>query len=128
MRASIDGFHRPRAERYRRGDASPEGYYRDAFDYDAVRAVLLEPLWPGEDRRYRTSVFDLHADAPTDETWSVAAADALVLVDGVFLLRPELAPRWDFRILVDADRDERLRRARERDASLFGSPEAVRDR
>src|ERR671937_1286035 len=25
VRASIDGFHRPRAERYRRGELSPEG-------------------------------------------------------------------------------------------------------
>ncbi len=25
VRASIDGFHRPRAERYRRGQESPEG-------------------------------------------------------------------------------------------------------
>jgi uridine kinase len=32
VRASIDSFHRPRAERYERGRDSPEGYYRDSFD------------------------------------------------------------------------------------------------
>src|SRR5919204_1789518 len=43
IRASIDGFHRPRAERYRRGELSPEGYYHDSFDYDAVRETILGP-------------------------------------------------------------------------------------
>ena len=57
IRASIDGFHRPRAQRYRRGDLSPEGAYHDTFDYGAVRAVLLDPLGPGGSRRYRTAVF-----------------------------------------------------------------------
>ncbi len=33
VRASIDGFHRPRAERYRRGSESPDGFYEDSFDY-----------------------------------------------------------------------------------------------
>lgn len=30
IRASVDGFHRPRVERYRRGPDSPEGYYEDS--------------------------------------------------------------------------------------------------
>src|SRR4051794_36269544 len=41
VRASIDSFHHPRAHRHRLGIASPEGYYRDSHDLDALRAVLL---------------------------------------------------------------------------------------
>ena len=33
IRASLDGFHRPRSARYQRGADSAEGYYLDAFDY-----------------------------------------------------------------------------------------------
>jgi len=33
IRASVDGFHHPRAVRYTRGPDSPEGYYLDSFDY-----------------------------------------------------------------------------------------------
>ena len=44
IRASIDGFHRPRAERLARGPESPEGYLHDSFDYPALRADLLDPL------------------------------------------------------------------------------------
>lgn len=47
IRASIDYFYRPAAERYRRGRYSPEGYFLDTFDYLGLRAVLLLPLGPG---------------------------------------------------------------------------------
>jgi uridine kinase len=50
IRASIDGFHRPRAERYRQGASSPAGYYEDSFDYPALRDVLLSPLGPAGSR------------------------------------------------------------------------------
>jgi uridine kinase len=62
IRVGIDGFHRPRTVRLRRGSLSPEGYYHDSFDYDAVRRVVLGPLGPGGDRRYRTGVFDYRTD------------------------------------------------------------------
>ena len=58
IRASIDGFHRPRPARYERGANSPEGYYHDSFDYAALRAALLEPLGPRGNRAYRRAVFD----------------------------------------------------------------------
>ena len=35
IRASIDGFHRPKVERYARGRYSAEGYYYDARDHAA---------------------------------------------------------------------------------------------
>jgi uridine kinase len=127
VRATVDGFHRPRAERYRRGPTSPEGYYRDSFDYAALRRELLEPLGPGGSRLHRTRVFDLHADEATDDPDVSAPVDAVLLVDGVFLFRPELNDCWDFRVFVAVDPDEGLRRALVRDEELFGSPdEALR--
>ncbi len=65
IRGSIDGFHRPRSERLRCGELSPEGYYFDSFDYDALLASLLVPLGPGGDRIYRLMVFDYRMDSPT---------------------------------------------------------------
>lgn len=85
IHASVDGFHRPRAERYRRGPDSPEGYYHDSFDYAALRDYLLLPLGPGGSRRIRRAVFDLAADRPlaADEevilisSWPLSFLDAL---------------------------------------------------
>ena len=100
VHASIDDFHRPRAERYRRGALSPEGYYRDSFDYEALRKTLR----------------------------AHSSQDSILLVDGVFLLRPELVEHWDLRIFVSVEPEEALRRALERDAALFGSREEAERR
>src|SRR5919198_4461184 len=55
VRASMDDVHRPRAERYRRGELSPDGYYHDSFDYDALRETMLGPgrVHEEAERRYR---------------------------------------------------------------------------
>src|SRR5437763_14570660 len=57
IRTSIDGFHRPQAERYARGRYSAQGYYHDARDLAAIVTLLLAPLGRGGDRRYRTASF-----------------------------------------------------------------------
>ena len=128
IRASIDGFHRPRAERYRRGATSPEGYYFDAFDYPALRESLLLPLGPGGSGSYRRAVFDYRTDQPVDVPEEAAPPDAVLVVDGVFLLRPELVAFWDYRIFVEVPFAVALERAMQRDLPLFGSAEAVRAR
>jgi len=94
IRASVDGFHRPRAERYRLGADSPEGYYRDSFDLEALRRELLDSLGRGGSRLYRTAVFDFRTDSPRDQGRQRATYDAVLIVDGVFLLRPELRDAW----------------------------------
>jgi uridine kinase len=101
IRASIDDFLQPRTTRHRRGHESPEGYYLDSFDYDALRAHVLDHAQP---------------------------TDGVILVDGVFLHRPELAGLWDFSVFVEVDFDEILRRALERDATRFGSREQAQRR
>src|SRR6476469_1828189 len=85
IRTSIDGFHRPKAERYARGRTSPEGYYYDSRDLDAVVKLLLAPLGPGGDRHYRTASFDLKNDRPVEQDPSAADAKAILIVDGTFL-------------------------------------------
>jgi uridine kinase len=128
IRVGIDGFHRPRTVRLRRGSLSPEGYYHDSFDYDAVRRVVLGPLGPGGDRRYRTGVFDYRTDQGVDEPARLAPETAVLLFDGVFMLRPELRDNWDLSIFVDVSTQETLRRAQVRDADLLGGPGVIRER
>jgi uridine kinase len=128
IRASIDGFHRPRARRYERGSESPEGYLDDSFDYDAVRRCLLEPLGPGGDRRYRTAVFDFRTESRVDSPVRTAGADEVLIFDGVFVLRDELRSCWDFSVFVDTGFDVTLARALERDLPLFGTADATRER
>ena len=128
IRESIDGFHRPRSERYRRGEASPEGYYRDSFDNAALTSALLEPLGPNGDRRYRTALFDYRSDGTVSQSVRTADQRAVLLFDGVFLLRPELAQLWDFKVFLKTSFASALERVITRDASMFGSRHAARDR
>jgi uridine kinase len=128
IRAGVDGFHRPRAERHQRGPLSPEGYFHDSFDHDAIRRALLDPLGPGGDRRYRTAVFDFRTDLPIEVPDLVAPDTSVLIFDGVFLLRPELRDAWDFAVFVDTSFEVTVARALERDLELFGTADVVRER
>jgi uridine kinase len=47
----------------------------------------------------------------------------VLLLEGVFLLRPTLQPYWDDSLFVQAGFDVTLRRAMQRDLYLFGTAE-----
>ena len=119
IRATVDDFLVPRARRYRRGQYSAEGCYFDAHDHAALCRVLLDPLGPGGDRRFHHAVRD--ADTPSPPPASTAPADAVLLFDGVFLLRPELIDRWDLRIFVSVPFEQTVDRAKNRGTGQAGS-------
>lgn len=120
IRACIDDFLLPRAHRYRRGQYSAEACYFDAHDRAALCRVLLDPLGPGGGRRIRTTAFDKDTDTPTSLPATTAPADAVLLFDGVFLLRPELIDRWDLRIFVSVPFEQTVDRARDRGTGPAG--------
>ncbi len=122
---SMDGFHHRRAHRYRRGRESAEGYYQDAYDLDSFARLVLEPLGPGGDRRFRTAIVDLDRDEPV-EAWADADQGVVVIVDGSFLQRPELARHWDETVFVDTSYQLAKDRGSARDALRFGGVEEAR--
>lgn len=124
VRASIDDFHQPRELRHRAGRFSPAGYYRDAFDYSLFRRVLLEPFRLGGSAGFQTRGFDLARDVPVEAEWVTAPADAVLIVDGVFLNRPELRGAWNWSLWLDARADARLARMVARDGA-DPSPDAA---
>ncbi|MCO8269543.1 uridylate kinase [Actinoplanes sp. TRM 88003] len=128
IRTSIDNFLRPRADRYRRGEFSIESNYHDSFDFDALHQQLLGPLGPGGNRRYRGAVRDRVTDVALTPPWETARPDAVLLFDGVFLMRPELDDHWDLRVLVATSFGVTLDRARVRDEAEYGSAEIVERR
>lgn len=128
VRASSDAFHHPQAIRRRRGALDPEGYYCDAFDHAAILERLLEPLGPGGTLRYRCASHDLATDERLEPEACTASRDAILVFDGVFLQRPELAGHFDLVIFVRAGFETTLARARERDLSFFGSVEEIERR
>lgn len=119
LNISIDGFHNPQKFRYRRGEYSPEGYYYDSFNLDAVISDVLEPLSPGGNRQFRQQIFDYRIDQNVESAWETAEDNAILLFDGLFLQRQELNSFWDIRIFIEIDQDISLDRAFKRDLQYY---------
>ena len=122
FRASIDRFHRPRAERYVRGEDSAEGYYRDSFDYDLFRRVLVEPFRLGGSTGFVTEAFDVERDRPVEMEWKTGPQDGTLVVDGAFLNRPELRGLWNWSVWLDASDEQAAARLFELDGAAGQSP------
>lgn len=126
IRATIDDFLSPRARRYRRGEYSAEGCYFDTHDTEALKRVLLDPLGPGGDRRFQHTVYDHTSDSALSPPVTTAPADAVLVVDGVFLMRPELIDRWDLRIFVSTALEKTVSRAVSREGRVSSPAEVER--
>lgn len=101
IRSTVDSFHRPRTERLARGRWSPAGYYLDSHQLDALTTLLLDPARRGAP--IVTEVFDEPSDQPLPQVRRDLTGDEVLLVDGIFTLRPELRDYWDVSIFVTAD-------------------------
>jgi uridine kinase len=128
IRAGIDYFKRAPELRTAYPIDSPESYYLDTWDYDAVRNQLLLPLGPGGDRRYVVGVRESSARTVLDSPVQLASPDAVLLADGAFLQRPGLDPHWDLRIYVHVSFDTVLRRGTARDQAWMDSAVAAEQR
>lgn len=117
VRLSVDDFHNVRAVRYRRGRESPKGFWLDSFDYSRLRTDVLEPLGAGGTRRYRPLAHDLASDEVVCSELRTAPAGSVVVIDGLFLHRRELADVWDFSIFLDVPFAVTARRMAARDGS-----------
>lgn len=116
IRAGVDGFHHPRAVRYRRGRDNPEGYFHDSYDYAVLREVLLDPLSTGRGG-CRRAVFDHVTDRPVPSEVEHPDPDAVLVFDGIFLHRPELVGYWDYSVFLDVRFDVAAARMAHRDGS-----------
>lgn len=120
IRASVDGFHHPAAARYRLGRGSPEGFYRDSYDYGALKRFLLDPLSPGGSGCYRTAVYDVGAERQVEVPEKLAAPGSVLLLDGIFLHRPELRGFWDASVWLEVPFEVSIPRGAQRGT---GSPD-----
>jgi uridine kinase len=129
VRASIDDFHRP-GHKWRsiRGEWTPHSYYEEGYDDTAFRDLLLWPLGPGGNRRCRTAIFDAFRDVWLPEVWQTPGDEAVVVVDGIFLRKPEFAGCWEYGIWLDVDFETMVARARRRDVAWVGSETVVEER
>ncbi len=128
LRAGLDDFKHPwrhtREHGYDR--TSGEGYYRNAQDPEAVRQLLLDPMSPSGSGQVVLCAHDPLTGVDHSGTVVSAPGDAVLIVDGVFALRPAYDPCWDLRIWLEIDVGLSASRMLARDRDREGAVEAAR--
>jgi uridine kinase len=103
FRAGLDGFHRSRQAQAAYGEDTPERYMRFGIDESALLRSLVEPFRMGGSAAFVTRVLDPARDAWVEPKWITGPEDAILILDGRFLLRDRLTRLWDFRIAIAGD-------------------------
>ena len=110
-RVCADDFLRARSLRLEHGPADPDAFAEGWYDLAALRREVLDPMEPGAD--VRTWLPRLR-DAATDRPYRQARRDAVpatvVVLDGRFLARWEIADAVDVRVHLDVSPAARERR------------------
>lgn len=107
VRADLSGFRATREEAPV-GAATGAADYAEWFDADAFRDAIATPFRRGD------------ADLPAAGGATGVAADAVLLVDGPFLLQPALVGLWNYSVFVEVPREV----AAERTAGDADAPSA----
>lgn len=123
LRATLDDFKRPWRDAHLYDRISGEGYYRNAFDLEAIRTLLVDPAAPTGSGEVALCSIDPITQLDHSERRALVPTDGVLVVDGVFAFRPELDDCWDLRIWVDIDPELSVRRGTSRDADMEGGRE-----
>jgi uridine kinase len=100
-----DDFYRPlTAAKY--SQLSPQEAYETYFDWPRLRDEVLMPLRIGKRARYQR--YNWSGDCLAE--WIEIEPREIVVVEGVFSMRPELRPQLDVAIFIETPRAERMRR------------------
>jgi HAD superfamily hydrolase (TIGR01549 family) len=111
----LDDFHNPRALRYA-GENQIENYFNRSFNFNLVIEKLLAPLRKKSSFSTRLTLLDLSTDKYDIEKEYSYNHNTIVIFEGVFLFRKELAPYIDYKIFLDIPFEESLKRASARDS------------
>ncbi|MEU6880391.1 hypothetical protein [Streptomyces sp. NPDC046712] len=121
LRATLDDFKKPWKDRHLYDRESGEGYYRNAYDYELARRLLLDPGRSPEADSCALCGIDPLTQLDHSAQRTPLAPDAVLVVDGVFAFRPEIDGYWDYRVWLDVDAELSVRRGAERDQNWAGS-------
>ncbi|BDZ53549.1 nucleoside/nucleotide kinase family protein [Agromyces marinus] len=103
FRASSEDFHRSREAQAAYGPDTAERYWRYGIDESLLDRTLVDPFRMAGSTAFVTRAFDLVRDAWVEPKWVTGPADAILVLDGRFLLRERLRDQWDVAIAVDGE-------------------------
>jgi len=116
---NLDDFHNPKAIRSF-GNDQVNNYYNKGFDIQTIIEKLLIPINENGNFSVKLTLLNLHTDKYEIEKEFSFSKDTIIVFEGVFLFREELAPYIDYKIFIDIPLEESKNRAIIRDVPIFG--------
>lgn len=112
----IDDFIHPRAVRYNEKYPEWECYYYLQWKYEELQKLLADLRQEGAAAE-EVLLYDKERDCYISQQLSVPKG-TIIIVEGVFLQRPELAGWFDYMVYVDVPEEIRLQRVLLRDSYI----------
>jgi hypothetical protein len=110
-RVCADDYLRARSLRLEHGTDDPDTFAESWYDLAALRREVLDPMEPGRAvRTWLPRLRDPATDRPYREPSREAPATAVVVLDGRFLARWEIADAVDVRVHLEVSPAARARR------------------
>lgn len=110
----LDDFHHPRAIRHAGNDLM-DNYYNKSFNISLIVDILLAPVQKKKSVSFKLKTLDLYKDKYVNECKYTINKNTIVIFEGVFLFKKELAPYIDLKVFLDIPFEECKRRAGARD-------------
>jgi len=109
-RVRQEGFLRPRSIRLELGADDPDAAWERWYDDAGLRREVLDPLGPGGAMTWVETLWDAGADRASRAPRRPAAPGTVVVLDGRFLLRWELADAIDLAVHLQTSAAAQARR------------------
>ncbi len=113
----IDDFIHRNEIRYDDSRADWECYYYLQWRYDYLIEEILAPVQEGNSIDKQIELYDKQADQYRLKNIKMAP-NSILIIEGVFLQRTELAPYFDYVAFIDVPKEERLQRVLKRDTYI----------
>ena len=118
----LDDFVHKKEVRYNENYEEWYCYYHLQWRYDYLIQKLLLPLKSGLDVNETIEVYNRETDSYTLRKIEIPVGTT-VIVEGVFLQRPELRPYFETVIYLELDKETRLQRISDRDIYMGNKEE-----
>lgn len=113
----MDDFIHPQKIRYSAKQDEWICYYDKQWRYDYVIENILYPIHLGETIDQNIEIYDKKNDTYEKRHVSIGS-NTIVMLEGVFIQRPELKMFFDFVVYMDVPKDKRLERVLLRDTYI----------
>lgn len=112
----VDDFQNPKEVRYASEDQI-DNYFNRSWNLKQLVDELLSPIHAGEKVMKSLTLLDIATDEFTTKRNYEIGYDTIILLEGVFLFRPELVDFLDYKIFIHVSFEEAKRRIILRDSS-----------